>query len=107
MMGNTASVAFFCKTYFTLHSLEMECHIWRVLPVLLWLEATLYTLDEMNEMSVRGGAMSAVHCEDSQVWRDMCAELTRLHLMTNPVHSMLAEGRRYWQLERSACRDGR
>jgi hypothetical protein len=44
------SLADFMRGYLSLHGLQEEA--WRLLPLLFWLEASIYTLDEANEESI-------------------------------------------------------
>ncbi len=94
------SLADFVRGYLALHGLQDEA--WRLLPVLLWLEASIYTLDETNEESIAD--VKAAQCDESAVWKGIKAELQRAQLLDQRVEQELAEGARYWRLERTLCR---
>jgi hypothetical protein len=60
------SLADFVRGYLPLHNLQEET--WRLLPVLFWLEASIYTLDERNEEAIQGD-QSAPQCDESADWK--------------------------------------
>jgi hypothetical protein len=46
----------------------------------------------------------APQCDESAAWKGIRAELQRAGLLEARVEAELAEGARYWRLERSLCR---
>lgn len=100
MLRCSDSLADFVRGYLPLHGLQEEA--WRLLPLLLWLEASVYTLDETNEDSISDPSVG--QCDESPVWKSVRAELQRAGLLDGRVEAELAEGGRYWRLERAICR---
>lgn len=95
------SLADFVRGYLPLHGLQGET--WRMLPVLLWAEATIYTLDELNEEAI-ASRPHLPSCEDTLIWKSMRETLQSLNLLNSRVEQELSEGKRYWAMERALCR---
>ena len=94
------SLGDFMGGYLPLHQLQEEG--WRLLPLLLWLEASIYALDEANEAAIQ--QKTQPQCDETTGWKLIRAELTKAELLPDVrIEAELAEGARYWRLERVLC----
>mgnify|MGYP001230233545 CR=1 FL=1 len=101
----------FCAFYLPLHGLSVTA-FFRFLPILVFVEAAIYQLDEDNEQL----ASDSLHASRSGLGADPSGGLSRppsarvstaLHsvlrtqgLLSQRVLARLREGERYWELER-------
>lgn len=97
------TLADFMRGYLPLHGLQSQQ--WRLLPVLLWVEGTIYTLDEYNEEAIQD--LTKPECDETPLWRTLRSTLAHLNLLDARVEQELSEGSRYWRLERALCRGGK
>ena len=107
----------FTKFYLPYYSLE-DRDFFRWLPILVFVEACIYQLDEDNEFECQRAAKRTDQCLDPSGARDVSRgassaenhtmhvvrEVLRFHdLLCDEVEGELKAGIRYWALERQLC----
>lgn len=94
----------FIQGYLPLHGLQLD-DMWHFLHILLWCEASLYHLDELNEEAIKNPAVSIP--EKTSCWPALEAVLAREKCWDVSMKRELQGGLRYWTLERTLCRGDR
>lgn len=97
----------FVKTYFLFHGLEAG-DFFQYMPILLFVEATIYQMDEENEQLALAGGFAdggdnrndIVILQGEQVLREV---LDSEGLLSEGVLRELENGRKYWRAERRLC----
>lgn len=104
------TMADFTQFYLPLHGLK-DRDFFRWLPILIFVEACIYQLDEDNEQlcrepdkMVRMGNESGERCSmSSATERGLYGVLRSRDLLSAEVERELAAGREYWTMERKLC----
>ncbi|PNW70419.1 hypothetical protein CHLRE_17g719050v5 [Chlamydomonas reinhardtii] len=91
----------FSKTYFPYIGLKLPDDLLKYLDVLVWVEATIYQLDEDNEQLTGHGGQSTVAATAGLDC--IRAVLRRERLLDDRVQHEIAQGLRYWELEQHIC----
>lgn len=91
----------FARGYLPLHGVEPH-EVGALLAPLVWAEATLYGLDEANELAVRDAA--APEPAALPAWTALADGLAELELMDPALRRELSAGLAYWAAERRLCR---
>lgn len=93
----------FVRGYFPLHGLRLG-DLWTLFAPLLYCEATIYQLDELNEEAVAAKAASPIPSPQSTPqWEALEGVLREEKLLDAPMRRELASGLAYWELERRLC----
>mmetsp|Transcript_38066 Transcript_38066/g.84775 ORF Transcript_38066/g.84775 Transcript_38066/m.84775 type:complete len:281 (+) Transcript_38066:50-892(+) len=91
----------FCCSYFPYHGLHSSTDLFRFLDVLVWLEASIYQLDELNESLASQGIQA---CERMLIAESVIpAVLSSEGLLDPRIQHELDEGDKYWHMERKLC----
>ncbi|KAG2437905.1 hypothetical protein HXX76_005521 [Chlamydomonas incerta] len=91
----------FSKTYFFYVGLKLPDDLLKYLDVLVWVEATIYQLDEDNEQLTGHGGQST---EAASAGLDCIqAVLQRERLLDDRLRHELSQGLTYWTLEQRLC----
>ncbi|KAG0618075.1 hypothetical protein M758_4G036700 [Ceratodon purpureus] len=112
-----STVEDFCRSYFMFHDMDVRnpTHVFRHLPLLVFVESYIYQLDEQNEEQlylspIIGGSKSS-HEVSSKVadglgkdpFAGLRAILHEQDLLTKRIEDELIDGVQYWRLEQSLC----
>ncbi|KAG2449853.1 hypothetical protein HYH02_005376 [Chlamydomonas schloesseri] len=91
----------FSKTYFPYVGLKLPDDLLKYLDVLVWVEGTIYQLDEDNEqLTGQGGQSTAAATAGLDRIR---AVLRHEGLLDDRLQHELSQGLRYWELEQHIC----
>nr|XP_024365945.1 uncharacterized protein LOC112277635 isoform X2 [Physcomitrium patens] len=107
----------FCRSYFMFHGMDAQnpTHIFRYLPLLVFVESFIYQLDEENEdqlcLSEGTGGSNRSHDVSSEFayglgkdpFTGMRSILQQQDLLTERIDNELKDGLKYWCLEQSLC----
>ncbi|XP_024372032.1 uncharacterized protein [Physcomitrium patens] len=107
----------FCRSYFMFHNMDVHnpIHVFRYLPLLVFVESYIYQLDEQNEDQLCFSALtgdSKPSCEVSSEFasglgKDPFAGLRVVlqehDLLTKRIEDELMNGLHYWHLEHILC----
>lgn len=91
----------FIRGYFALHGLHVD-DMWYLIHILLWCEASLYHLDEINEDAIKNTTIEPP--EKNACWALLETILTQEKCWDSAIKRELESGARYWHLERTLCR---
>ncbi|GIL64075.1 hypothetical protein Vafri_18050 [Volvox africanus] len=102
MQRARATIEDFSRSYFPYVGLSLPDDFFKYLDVLVWVEATIYQLDEDNEQLTETGLID--HQPTAAGIKGICAVLSQQELMDEAVQRELQQGLRYWLLEQDICR---
>jgi len=79
-------------------------------PLLVFVEGTLYHIDELNEERVKIDSTDKEDEDDWSpeqfgAWNALVGALNQLKLTDGHIHDQLEQGRAYWLLERKLCKE--
>mmetsp|Transcript_2797 Transcript_2797/g.4279 ORF Transcript_2797/g.4279 Transcript_2797/m.4279 type:complete len:284 (+) Transcript_2797:1-852(+) len=92
----------FVKSYFVLYGLGPAEYL-KLFPVLTFVEATIYELDELNEEQTQRGDTAPTEDFD-RILSGLIGVLQAKELYDEKVATELRKGIRYWERERSICK---
>lgn len=92
----------FAKSYFPLHGLEPAEGLFQYLDIFVYVEATIYEMDEGNEHQCAMGALSEEHVGKGE--EALLSVLQHKGLLDQRVADELAKGKQYWADERKLCK---
>ncbi|XP_024516351.1 uncharacterized protein LOC9662590 isoform X4 [Selaginella moellendorffii] len=90
----------FCRSYFMFHGLD-ERHVFKHLPILMFVEAFIYQLDDQNENAIQLSGSGALGADPFLALRQV---LMNKNLLTERIEKELEDGVEYWLLERTLCK---
>ncbi|XP_024534100.1 uncharacterized protein LOC112347442 isoform X2 [Selaginella moellendorffii] len=90
----------FCRSYFMFHGLD-ERHVFKHLPILMFVEAFIYQLDDQNENAIQLSGDGALGADPFLALRQV---LMNKNLLTERIEKELEDGVEYWLLERTLCK---
>ncbi|CAL5221125.1 g3261 [Coccomyxa viridis] len=92
----------FALTYFPYHGLKIPEDFFKHLDILVFVEATIYAVDEANE-SLAKLRLNPQHAH-TEALKTLQAVLEGQQLWTAAIAAELNEGVEYWRAERDICR---
>lgn len=92
----------FVKSYFPLHGLDPAQDVFKYLDILVFVEATIYQMDEDNEKVCAEGEQSDQHVLNGE--QAILGVLENKGLLEQRLVDELAEGKQYWADERRLCK---
>ncbi|KAL0040950.1 hypothetical protein WJX79_011112 [Trebouxia sp. C0005] len=92
----------FVKSYFPLHGLDPSRDVFTYLDVLVFVEATIYQMDEDNEKLCAEGEQSDQHVLNGE--QAILGVLKTKGLLEQRLADELAKGKQYWTDERRLCK---
>ena len=102
----------FCKTYLPFLDLHWQDVLFQIMPILVYVESTIYQIDEANELapSVHGvgtgrgeeseGDSGGLSTEAQDIWDTLIKVLKEQGLWTPQIAGEMRCGLEYWRLER-------
>jgi len=98
----------FCESYFHWHELTVQKDIFRLLPILVFVEATIYQMDEENEdmcESMASGETGKAEGEEVALQGEaaLMSVLEEEGLLDERIREELRKGKAYWKMEREIC----
>lgn len=93
----------FVQSYFPYHKLSIPQDFFKYFDVLVWVEATIYQLDEHNEQICSALNEITIDQHVADGLQTISSVLTALGFLDARIAAELSKGRSYWQLERELC----
>ncbi|CAM6035599.1 unnamed protein product [Sphagnum compactum] len=101
----------YCRSYFMFHGLDVHdpVHVFRHLPVLMFVESFIYQLDELNEDQLRLSSLPVGElglCTDNSLRSTEVDQINKSHqagFQRQKIEEELKDGLQYWELEQSLC----
>ncbi|KAK9839710.1 hypothetical protein WJX81_007737 [Elliptochloris bilobata] len=91
----------FVQSYFSYHDLRVPEDFFRLLDIMIFVEGTIYAMDEENERLAAEGKVEATHVLQGE--RVLLRVLRRRRLLTPQLEAQLRQGKEYWRMERELC----
>ena len=112
LQRSSRTIEDFCKTYLPFLELHWQDVIFQIMPILVYVESTIYQIDEANELapSVHGvctrrggeseGDSGGLSTEAQDIWDTLIKVLKEQGLWTPQIAGEMRCGLEYWRLER-------
>ena len=91
----------FCRFYLPIHGLTVDDFFLAHMPLLVYVEASIYQLDDHNEVIAGSSSSSAADAGSAEA--GMLHVLRHEGVLSEHVQAELDAGRQYWALERALC----